>query len=167
MAYRTCPHCRKRRVDHRATVCPYCTRELVPVSFWKTKAGGFLIFIVILVGFTMLGSLLPGEKTSNPISSSANQQPRCPNMPTHEAQLQTLQELKGSVFLSANLKDNKHWYITADKKIWDMSMKQDRDLLKKSLFCLSLIEGKSCCRRITIQDISGFPLYDYDADKEL
>jgi hypothetical protein len=93
------------------------------------------------------------------------QSPRCPNMPDRASQMQTLRELEGIVFLGANLKDNNHWYLTADSRVWENMMKQDPTTMEKSLFCLSLVEGQRCCRTITVQDSGGFSLYEYSGPK--
>lgn len=89
------------------------------------------------------------------------QSPRCPNMPDRASQMETLRQLEGTLFLAANLKDDDHWYITADSTVWEMSMKENPDTIKGFLFCLALVEGKRCCRAITVQDIRGFSLYEY------
>jgi len=93
------------------------------------------------------------------------QSPRCPNMPDRAAQMKTLQELEGVVFLHANLKDDNHWYLTADSRVWRNLMQQNSTTMEKSLFCLSLIEGQQCCRKITIQDGVGVTLYTYAGPK--
>jgi hypothetical protein len=49
MAPRTCPFCKKTRVDHKATVCPYCRGKIEPISFWKTGRG--IIFIILGIFF--------------------------------------------------------------------------------------------------------------------
>jgi len=67
MAKRICPHCRKKDVHHKATVCPYCQKQIQPVSFWKTRFG---IFLIIIGGLWIFGTI---SSQFNPDSSKSQQ----------------------------------------------------------------------------------------------
>lgn len=54
---RTCPHCRKKDVSHRANTCPYCTKPITPLSFWKTKTGYVVIFLACFFGLILIVAL--------------------------------------------------------------------------------------------------------------
>lgn len=78
MAPRTCPFCKKRRVHHKATICPYCRSKIEPISFWKTGRGIILILLGIIFGISQLGKLVlnpiinRSQTQQNTLSNSRN-----------------------------------------------------------------------------------------------
>src|SRR3972149_6943551 len=72
MPKRVCPHCRKK-VHYKATACPYCTRSLEPVSFWKTGSGRFLILIGILGLFGVIAQSIPEKEQTKPQKQVQNE----------------------------------------------------------------------------------------------
>ena len=72
MPKRVCPHCRKK-VHYKATACPYCTRSLEPVSFWKTGSGRFLILIGILWLFGVIAQSIPEKEQTKPQKQVQNE----------------------------------------------------------------------------------------------
>ena len=79
MAPRTCPFCKKTRVHHEATICPYCRSKIEPIPlepmpFWKTGRGIILIILGIFFGIPYItGKYFFKENSLEKVSIQKNQ----------------------------------------------------------------------------------------------
>ena len=85
MAMRTCPFC-KKRMHHQATVCPYCTRQIKTVSYWKTTQGALVAFILIIFGLGFIGNLIGDMQGQSTPKREVSQQEPFPPAPFKKGQ---------------------------------------------------------------------------------
>ena len=128
MAPRTCPFCKKTRVDHKATICPYCRSKIEPIPFWKTGRGIILIILGIFFGIPYItGKYFSKENSPEKVSIQKNQSAELKNNIGKTAFSaytgKELGKIEDVMFAnkSSGTRDFSQWYyvVNQEGRMWD------------------------------------------------